>query len=97
RSKLSRRSNDRVWLVTSKNNFPLPMVSGRSVRMGPRLCGLDLKTPVSGSQTCWVPEAGDGFGRLESCVATEELSDTQRGLIAEEITGCNTGGAMLRA
>jgi len=50
--RLSPSNESKVWCeaLAPKLNFPLPMVSARSAKMGPKDSVLRLKTPSSGSK-----------------------------------------------
>src|SRR5262245_52155179 len=63
-------SNEKYWKLYPNENRPRPIVSARSVRIGPKLCDVRTNVPVDGSNRYVKPEAGDGSGRLASWLAS---------------------------
>src|SRR5947207_15589145 len=59
----------KFWFEKPRYHLPLPMVSARSVKIGPRVLLTGNSAPVVGSVLTITPEAGDDKGMIESAVA----------------------------
>ena len=77
-------SKEKRWFETAKKNSPAPpapIVSARSVKIGPKLCST-YGSPVRFVSLVFCPDAGEGRGKFESWAATDAFNEIQRGVMA---------------
>src|SRR4029453_1212121 len=74
RSSPSSRSNEKYWKLKLNAKRPRPIVSARSLRIGPKLCVDRTNVPVAASKRYVKPEAGDGSGSDVSWLASAKLN-----------------------